>query len=219
MLAEQFEARYPLGLAGGAPGAAHELAQAAPHVGGWIGVDGGADLLLAEGVMPRAVVGDLDSLSGRARAAFADRLHPVAEQETTDFEKALSRTRAPLVLAVGFTGGRFDHELAVMNVLVRHPARRCIVLGRETLAFHCPDRVRLDLPPGALVSLFPLVPLRVDSTGLRWPTEGLRLAPDGRIGTSNAATGPVTLRPRARGLLVILRAAALAAAVRALMPG
>ena len=50
------------------------------------------------------------------------------------------------------------------------------------------------------------------SAGLRWPIEGLHLAPDGRIGTSNEALGPVHLEFDAPGMLVILPRAALAVA-------
>lgn len=206
-----------LGLAGGAPHALAALSQAALHVGDWVAADGGADLLLKAGITPRLVVGDFDSISDAARNAFAGQLHRIPEQDTTDFDKALRSADAPFLIAVGFTGGRFDHGLAVMNTLVRYPHRRCIVLGDDALAFHCPPRLELRLPRGALVSLFPMRSLFIDSTGLRWPTEGLKMAPAGRIGTSNeVAEDLVTLSPRTEGCLVILRAEALGPAVSAL---
>ncbi len=71
-------------------------------VDAFVGVDGGADHLLAAGVTPAAVIGDLDSLSDLARATFAEQTYHIAEQETTDFEKALTRIDAARVLAVGF---------------------------------------------------------------------------------------------------------------------
>jgi thiamine pyrophosphokinase len=40
--------------------------------------------------------------------------------------------------------------------------------------------------------------------GLRWPVEGLAMAPHGRIGTSNVATGPIRLAFDAPCMLVIL---------------
>jgi thiamine pyrophosphokinase len=39
---------------------------------------------------PEAVIGDFDSIRPAARTALPpDRLHPIAEQDTTDFDKAL----------------------------------------------------------------------------------------------------------------------------------
>lgn len=182
-----------------------------------VAVDGGANGLVGTSLRPDAVIGDLDSLSDAARAAFAGRIHEVAEQETTDFDKALRNVAAPLVIALGVSGGRLDHELAGLNVLIRHPHRRCIAVGRETLTFLCPPAIRLDLATGTLVSLFPMSETRVRSSGLRWPTEGLRLSPAGRIGTSNAATGPVMLEPDVPGLLVILPSTALKLAAEAMI--
>lgn len=171
---------------------------------GLVAADGGADILLRAGLAPRAVIGDMDSIGAAARSQFAAVLHPISEQESTDFDKALRNIAAPAIIALGFAGGRFDHELAVMNTLVRHPGRRCIVVGAQTLVFHCPPALDLPLPAGVDVSLFPMAALRCDSAGLRWPTGGLDLAPDGRIGTSNRAEGAVRLAPDRPGLLVIL---------------
>ena len=42
------------------------------------------------------------------------------------------------------------------------------------------------------------------SDGLKWPLRGLNFAPDGQVGTSNAATGPVHLTITAPKMLVML---------------
>jgi len=206
----------PVTLLGGAQTAAPEVEIALSRAPRLVAIDGGADTALGLDLRPEAVIGDMDSISDAARRAFADRLHRIEEQDTTDFDKALRSVAAPLVLAVGVTGGRFDHELAVMAVLAAHPDRPCIVLGAETIVCLCPARITLDPGAGAPVSLFPLAPCRVASSGLRWPTEGLDFAPDGRIGTSNAATGPVTLAPDAAKMLLILPRAALDALIAGL---
>lgn len=117
-------------------------------------------------------------------------LHPIADQDTTDLEKCLAGIAAPLVLGLGFLHGRIDHQLAAMNALVRHPDPPAILIGGEDIVLRCPALLELDLAAGTRVSLFPMAPAtgRV-SEGLRWPVAGLAFAPDGRIGTSNAATG------------------------------
>ena len=49
-------------LVGGAPVADAVFAVVSPYVAGFVGVDGGADHLLAGGIAPMAVIGDLDSV-------------------------------------------------------------------------------------------------------------------------------------------------------------
>lgn len=209
----------PVTLVGGGRIGADDLALALSFAPDAVAVDGGAGHLLAAGLAPLAVIGDMDSLPAAAAAAFARLLCPIAEQDTTDFDKALRSTDAPLALAVGFSGGRFDHELAVLAALLRHADRPCIVIGAESLTFHCPPGLSLDLPGGSLLSLFPLVPVRLSSEGLRWPTGGIAFRPDGMIGTSNEVTGPVRLTAEGPGMLVILPRAALGPAVAALTAG
>lgn len=203
-------------IGGGDPGGA-DLREALLLAPVAVAADGGADAALRHGIAPAAVIGDMDSLSPEAARAFADRLHRVEEQDSTDFDKALTRIEAPAVLAVGFAGGRLDHELAALHSLVLRADRPCILLGPQTLAFHAPPALDLPLPPGTLVSLFPLAAVRVRSTGLRWPTDHLVFAPARRIGTSNEATGPVSLLPDGRGMLVILPRATLPLALDSLV--
>lgn len=171
-----------------------------------IAADGAADCALGMGLMPDAVIGDFDSISLHARETIPpQRLHHIAEQDSTDFEKCLSRVQAPLVYALGFTGARMDHELAVYTVLTRYPQTPCIVIGKEDVCVHIPVGVTLDVAVGTRVSLFPMGPVTGRSTGLRWPIEGLQFAPWGQIGTSNAAVSPrVDLSFDGPGMLLIL---------------
>lgn len=205
-------------LVGAGPVSARDLARARVRAPVVVAADGGANRLLPFRVQPQAVIGDLDSLSAEARAATPpDRLHLLPDQATTDFDKALRSIEAPFVLALGFAGARIDHGLAVMNTLVRHANRRCLVLGPKDLAFAAPPELHLRLRPGDPVSLFPLAPVRGRSEGLEWPIEGLHFAPDGFIGTSNRATGaPVRLAFEGPGMIVILPRARLDAAITAL---
>lgn len=165
--------------------------------------DSGADAALARGMVPRAVIGDLDSLSDDARARLAPVLHHVPEQDTTDFEKALARIAAPFVLAVGFAGSRLDHALAALNILARRVGPPTILLTEADAVLACPARVTADLPTGTRLSLFPMGPARAEAQGLRWPVEGIGFAPGGRIGTSNEVSGPLRLAVEGQMLLIL----------------
>ncbi len=208
-------------LAGGAPFAAAALAQARALAPRLVAADGGADRLLRHGAMPEAVIGDFDSISARARAAIApERLHHIAEQDTTDFDKALRSVAAPFVLGLGFSGARIDHGLAALNTLGRHHDRRCLLIGGRDVTFLAPPEIRLALPVGTRLSLFPLAPVRGESDGLHWPIGAVDFAPHGLIGTSNVTDRPeVVLRFDAPRMLVILPRARLGAALSALVPG
>ncbi|ANT60790.1 thiamine pyrophosphokinase [Salipiger sp. CCB-MM3] len=183
-----------------------------------VAADGGADALLAAGVIPDAVIGDLDSLTDDARAAIPpERIHLITEQDSTDFDKCLRNIAAPLVYAAGFLGARLDHQLAAMTVLARHPDRRCLLVGRDDVVALCPPRISLELPIGCRFSLYPMADCGGTSSGLRWPIDGLRFRPDGITGTSNQTDAPrVDLSFDAPKMLIILPAQHLAPLAQAL---
>jgi len=192
-------------LAGGGPFGKAALARALRFAPVIVGADGGADRLLRLNTAPLAVIGDLDSITPAARARLADRLFPIAEQESTDFDKALRSIKAPFVLGLGFAGARLDHSLAVLNALVRQPQQRCLIFGPKDVTFLAPREISLNLPVGTRLSMFPMGQVTGNSTGLRWPIAGLRFAPDGMIGTSNEVSArQVQLRFDADNMLIIL---------------
>lgn len=167
-----------------------------------VAVDGGAVPAMDAGHLPEAVIGDFDSVPADVLAQIpqARRFH-IAEQDTTDFDKALRSISAPLILAVGFTGARVDHQLAVLNVLVRRRAGHVLVIGSHEVIFHVPRTITLPTEAGDVVSLVPLSEVSGQSRGLEWPIEGIEFAPDGRIGSSNRALGEVHLQMDGPGMI------------------
>lgn len=208
-------------LAGGGRFSASLLAESQKFAPILVAADGGADRLLAHGVEPSAVIGDFDSISARAQRRLAGRLFPIREQVTTDFDKALRSIAAPFVLGLGFAGQRLDHGLAVLNSLVRHPGRACLILSSSDVTFLAPRALSLTLPVGSRFSLFPMGPVEGESEGLRWPLQDIGFDPAGMIGTSNEVSAArVHLRFSAERMLVILPRSAVAAALDGLLrPG
>lgn len=179
-----------LGLIGGGPIDKTLISQIDTLVDGFVAVDGGADHLLACGKVPLAVIGDMDSISPPARATFAGQLHPVVEQDTTDVEKALSRVQAAVIIALGFTGGRMDHTLAVLNLLARLRRPSVLLVDAADVSLVPGDRIlQLDLPAQTRVSVMPLGAARVSVTGLLWEFADQLMTPDGFTSPSNAASG------------------------------
>jgi thiamine pyrophosphokinase len=172
-----------------------ELYASGGHV---IGADGGADAIVAAGLKPELIVGDFDSLKNPHSWLGKTRLMQIAEQETTDFEKALYSTRAPVTVALGMTGKRFDHTLAALDAVAKYAHRRRIVLvDEEDVALGLTTSFSFRVEPGERVSVHPLQPVTFwRSEGLKYPLDAVKLAPGVRTGTSNEAlTGPFTIVP------------------------
>jgi len=184
----------PVTLVGGGPLDAATLARAQALAPALVAADRAGDRLADFGIVPGWLIGDMDSVRDPAswHACRETEVLHLPEQETTDFEKCLYATEAPWYLAVGFSGGRIDHTLAVLHAMLARPDKTVILLGQEdAMALVPPGRVlRLPVGKGARVSLFPLAETTgTHSEGLVWPVTGLTMAAGWLIGTSNRASG------------------------------
>lgn len=192
-------------LLGGSPadfGALERALRLAPIL---VAADGGADAALRTGHIPDAVIGDMDSISPSARSQIpTHQQHVISEQDSTDFEKCLRHIKARVILAVGFLGGRLDHQLAACTALVRHPEQKCILIGEEDLCFLAPAAFALELPQHTRFSLYPMALTGGKSVGLKYPIDDLAMSPATRVGTSNEVIGPVALELDDRKMLVLL---------------
>ncbi len=157
---------------------------------GLVAADGGANWCAEAGIVPDAIIGDMDSLENRVRWAAKTRLIEVSEQDSTDFEKCLYSTSSPLVLGLGLTGGRLDHTLSALDVAARCAGKRQIILTGETdVVVVAKGDFSFAATQGARVSIHPVVPVRfLRSPGLDFALDGVVLAPGKRSGTSNRAT-------------------------------
>lgn len=210
----------PALLLGAGPVSAETLAELAPRCVGVVAADGGANRLREGGLRPDAIVGDLDSLEDRA--GWEARGVPVIEamdQNFTDLEKSLALIDAPMILAAGFLGARFDHSLAALHALLRAPERPVVLVGEEDVLFLAPLEWRARLAPGARVSIFPAAPVTgLRSEGLEWALSSLALESGVRIGTSNrAAAEEVFLAFDRPGAAIMLERRYLEAVVESLL--
>jgi len=144
-----------------------------------LAADGGAVTLERWGVVPSAVVGDMDSVDEETLARLAARgaaieRHP-RSKDRTDLELALARAAAAgadeLVVLGAFGGPRLDHGFANALLLADRAYAGIdlrAVRGPATVrALRGPGRRILEGAPGDGVSLVPVG----DVTGVR--TEGL----------------------------------------------
>ena len=190
--------------------------QLAPRL---VAADGGARHAHDLGLPVSEIVGDLDSITHKeVWHKLGTRLTHLTEQDTTDFEKCLYHVVADFYLGVGFLGRRLDHSLACLRTMAIYAEKRIVLVGETDVVVHCPPTFRVEVEPGTRVSFFPMGDVQAKtSSGLKWPLDGLRFAPNGMIGTSNeAVAATVTAEFEGPGMLALLPKDNLDAAIRAL---
>ncbi len=166
-----------------------------------------APALRSLGVTPDAVTGDFDSL-GEARAAIPpDRLYPDPDPNATDLEKAVAWCLArgcDAVDIVGAGGGRADHALANLSVLVRFGRRARLRIVDERFAIELVDgEALIAAPPGTVVTLVAIGRCEgVSTSGLRWELHEAALAFSARGVHNEIARSPARVSVRSGDLLL-----------------
>lgn len=181
-----------------------------------IGADGGTAHILALGLTPHAVVGDLDSIDPamvadlRARGVRVEQ-HPVAKDQT-DLELAIDcglAAGAEEILLVGALGGRVDQTLANLLILAQRdwPAPlRLVEENQVAQLLRGGQTLSVPAPVGATVSAIPLSPQVTGITyrGLEYPLENATLAMGSTRGVSNVVAHAPAQISIATGLLLVV---------------
>ena len=163
-----------------------------------IAADGGAQHCHALGLLPKVLIGDLDSLSPTLRTESEKQnvriiAYPT-QKDQTDFELALlyaKETGAEKVTVLGGLGRRWDHSLA--NLLLAAEPRfvdmRIIYLHGEQRLTILKGEQTIDAIQGERVSLLPLIAdtQGVSTRGLEYPLINESLAFGSSRGVSNKA--------------------------------
>ena len=161
--------------------------------------DGGANIALLHGVMPHAIVGDLDSASPEALTSLGaiEVVHD-PDTERTDTEKAIEwvLARGPFdeIVILGAMAGRLDHVVGHLSLLRRFLGRVPIVLEDEhTRAWLAEGEISITEPPGTVVSFFAVgePATGVTTSGLRYPLRLSRL----ELGAQDSVSNVVDVVP------------------------
>ena len=172
-----------------------------------VAADGGARSALALGLMPDIVTGDLDSI-GDARVAIpADRIRPNPDPNATDLEKAVALCLdegCDAVDIIGAGGGRADHALANLSVLVRFGRDARVRMVDERFAIELVDgEAEVDGPEGTVVSLVGIGRCEgVTTSGLRWELEDASLDFSAYGVHNEVAASPARVSVRSGDLLL-----------------
>lgn len=142
--------------------------------------DGSAETLLAKGLVPEAIVGDLDSLPDDTASKFADRLFRDNDQETNDLTKAVrwcTDKGYNDIVILGATGKREDHTVGNISLLAEYASLVKIKMVTDTGTFiPLLKGSEINSFPGQKVSVFSIDPeTNITSEGLRYRLDNLKL--------------------------------------------
>ena len=164
-----------------------------------IAADGAAHRAAALGLTPGLICGDFDSVElDVARSEFPNtEFVETPNQNLADLEKALLLARergATEITLLGAGGGRIDHALTTIALLLRYHGEIALTLRHDGSAVRAvsgtvgtPGNLRLDTRPGDTISLIAFSPAnRISLSGVAWPLQNARL-PVGTHGVSNVA--------------------------------
>ncbi|HEX5324448.1 MAG TPA: thiamine diphosphokinase [Capsulimonadaceae bacterium] len=181
---------HALIVANGEPPARERLLEAVSRADFVLAADGGANILLAAGVTPNAVLGDFDSLA----VPLPDTVEQVQapDQNHTDLDKSVAylvELGALGITMTAVTGGRLDHTFGALAVLAKYGRLMPLaILDDFATALLVNGQISLSTSPGQLISLLPLGAVDdVTTTGLKWNLTHESLGPGLRDGTSNVA--------------------------------
>ena len=181
-----------------------------------IAADGGAHHAVAMGLLPRVVVGDLDSVEPElviqltAQGVEFEK-YPAAKNET-DLELAIGRAirdGAQEIVLLGALGGRLDQSLANVLLMAQQdwPATIHLVDANEiATVIHGGESMTLEAALGSTVSLLPLSAevTGITYTGMLYPLENATIALGSTRGVSNEVVShPATVRIQTGIALVI----------------
>lgn len=133
-----------------------------------IGVDGGYQLLLDEGIEPNLVVGDFDSFKGDVPSEAIR--YPV-EKDLTDLEIALEAARtygATVIDVYGGLGGRLDMTLGNIGLLEMYPEMRLHAQG-QTVFIARKGTTVIKRGEGHYLSFIPWKEASISITGVKYP--------------------------------------------------
>lgn len=155
--------------------------------------DGSAENLVRYGLVPDAIVGDMDCLSYDLKERFADRIYVDNGQETNDLTKTVlwcHESGYDDLVIIGAGGKREDHTIGNISLLVEYAKIVKVKMVTDSGIFlPFMTSCRIGSLKGQQVSVFSICPgTEITSTGLLYPLTGRKLN-NWWEGTLNEATG------------------------------
>ncbi|OFY42681.1 MAG: thiamine diphosphokinase [Bacteroidetes bacterium GWF2_40_14] len=142
--------------------------------------DGAAENLITFGIVPYAIVGDMDSLSTEMQLKYQALIHADSDQETNDLTKAFHYTLSlnpGKITILGATGAREDHTLGNISLIADYIKMSDAEVEMHTnfgkfIAIN--KKTTLMLPVGSQISVFAIdTNIRIKSKGLKYKLDSV----------------------------------------------
>jgi thiamine pyrophosphokinase len=155
--------------------------------------DGSTGSLVNYGLVPDAIVGDMDSLSDELRTRFEARIHADLDQETNDLTKSVNwcrRNGYDDIVIIGASGKREDHTIGNISLLAEYVKDGNIKMITDYGIFYAfTSSFELNVEKGQQISIFSINPsVEITSEGLLYPLNRRKLK-NWWEGTLNEANG------------------------------
>ncbi len=178
--------------------------------------DGGTEYVLKCGLMPNAVVGDLDSVGQDVLKEIGNLKCKIIkyprEKDYTDTQLAIDYAisqGADEIMMLGSIGSRIDHSLAnilLMIKLVKAGITPCII-NENNIIYITDNNIKLRGKPGDTVSLIPVGGDVTDvyTSGLKYGLNGNTLSMGEPIGVSNVFLYDEASVAVGKGFLLVIK--------------
>jgi len=180
-----------------------------------ISADGAANALIAQGLIPNIIIGDLDSVQTKLLKTIPY-IH-VYDQNYCDYEKCLHYMEAHDLLPtliVGINGKRLDHILNNVNIFIQMKGKHLFyappfyglvlqAMDENRVLDNC--SISIKTQPNTIISLLGMPYARALSRGLKWELDGLELSFPGQTSCLNQTiTNEVNLQVLQGTILVLI---------------
>jgi len=181
-----------------------------------VAADSGLAACEEAGIAPEWIVGDMDSLDDLRRLEKypAERvIRHRSDKDFSDTELALSLLwdkGCGEVWLAGGGGGRTDHLLAIRALFERERAPdRWFTASEEIRRLREGQTFNVDAPIGGIVSVFPIGrgPWQAESSGLKWPLNGVAWHSGGFSLSNVAEETPFKIKSKRGDFLVVMETA------------
>ena len=201
-------------VAGGIAPAGQELTflEQAEHI---LCADSGGRHLFDMGLLPEAVIGDGDSLPREAEQSFIAQgvnfIKYPAEKDYTDTQLAVEfaiEQGAQDIVLIGSCGGRLDHELANISLLVKYnnDFQRLRLANNNSIVFVLDKETIITGNIGDIISILPITESvsGVTLKGLKYPLSMKKILMGDNIGISNEFTETQAVISLTEGRLLVI---------------
>jgi thiamine pyrophosphokinase len=182
-----------------------------------VAADGGANELYKMQIIPKYIIGDLDSIAPDVLSYYEDKCEIIKyeRQTDTDIEKCIKYLKAQgyeKLFLLGVTGKRIDHTFTNISHLIKyHNEMKMVIVDKHNFIVTYTGEVEFPTVQNETISVFAnSADTVINAKGLKYPLDNIRLPFGERNGTSNEATEFSVSFNIQNGLILIFRKTKLA---------